>query len=226
MAVAVLGDRVLLTLFLVSLAAAVAVGAYTFGVLFGTWSRPPVGPFVAPPPPPPQVFVPVAPVAAPPPPALHAEQATALSSVFVTVPMPHEAVPAPAVTAGHPGNPASHRAPRGQRPAPLRRAQRPPAPPRPERALPRGRPTSGPFQVRPRHAVTLCVRWAGVATLSVILRADSYRASSSCQRSVPSRRRVGPLRSSTRRSDRTPTEEPIRLPRAVPRCPRGRQVHR
>ena len=131
---------VLITLFLVSLAAAVVVGVYTFGVLFGKWSRPPTGTFVAPPPPPARTFVPfIAPVAplapaAVAPPAPHVEHATALSSVFVTLPMQHDAVPAPAVTArGTRGNPSlPPRTAKGSIPPPL--PSRPTVTPRAARA--------------------------------------------------------------------------------------------
>ncbi|MEJ7596556.1 MAG: hypothetical protein WKG01_01495 [Kofleriaceae bacterium] len=126
----------LITIFLISLAAAVIVGGYTFGVLFGKWSRPVTGSFVAPPPPANRAFVPFIPPIAPvavapvpivpvvpvvpvsgaaiaPPPAPHYEQATSVSSVFVTLPMQHQAVAGPTVTArGTTANSVARTAPR------------------------------------------------------------------------------------------------------------------
>ncbi|HEY5937942.1 MAG TPA: hypothetical protein VIU61_25005 [Kofleriaceae bacterium] len=100
----------LFAIFVITLAAAVAIGGYTFRVLFGNWANPPKGPFVAPPPAKPiQPFVPFippvesAPVRAASPlpefrpvPAV-TEQATGISSVFVSLPMPEHVFPPPPV---------------------------------------------------------------------------------------------------------------------------------
>lgn len=108
----------LFAIFVITLAAAVGIGGYTFGVLFGNWAKPWKGPFVAPPPAQPiQPFVPfippveTAPVRAPEPrpefrpaPAV-TEQATGISSVFVSLPVP-EPVPQPMIARGTTANPA------------------------------------------------------------------------------------------------------------------------
>ena len=134
----------LFAIFVITLAAAVAIGGYTFRVLFGNWANPPKGPFVAPPPAKPiQPFVPfIAPVESAPvraasplpecrPVPAVTEQATGISSVFVSLPMPEHVfppapVPMPAIargtTANHAvpkGTPRPQRAAKGSVPPPL-----------------------------------------------------------------------------------------------------------
>lgn len=112
----------LFAIFVITLAAAIGIGGYTFGVLFGNWAKPFKGTFVAPPPAKPiQPFVPFippvesAPVRATSPrpefrpaPAM-TEQATGISSVFVSLPMPDQIfppppIPAPAIARGTTAN--------------------------------------------------------------------------------------------------------------------------
>ena len=144
----------LFAIFVVSLAAAVGIGVYTFGVLFGSWAKPPKGPFVPPPsmpaaPP----FVPfVAPVESvravePRPAPMVTEQATPISSVFVSLPAPEyppPPVPTPQIARGttaHPalsrGTPAPTRGPRAAKgsvppPVPTRPSLRTARPIQPE----------------------------------------------------------------------------------------------
>lgn len=82
----------LLLIFVVSVGAALAVGGYTFGILFGNWSKG-AKPFVPPPAPVKPVYQPFIPPMGSGPVAV-VEQ-PAVPSVFVSMPMPEHVFPPP-----------------------------------------------------------------------------------------------------------------------------------